>query len=385
MRISPVDLEATRGEGSVEPPSSFLQTPFWASFKSHHGWKSLYFEVAGLPERPLFFLTVLVRPLTRFASVVYVPLGPDVEITDVSRQAAVLDSLAKLLREYIPSNALCIRFDPPWGVVTKNDISSEREETVQQSAFPEIPGKPVRRAPSNVQPPDTVWLDLTRNEDELLSGMKAKWRYNIKLGEKKGVTVRFLSGDEGLRVGIDAFYRLYLETASRDGIAIHSREYYGDLITHAERLSASGDLSRFDKPISVRVYLAEHEGETLASIITLFCGEEAIYLYGASSNNKRNLMPAYSLQWQAIRDAREAGCTRYDFYGIPPEDDPSHPMYGLYRFKTGFGGFIVHRVGSLDVACKPILYCLYRLAEAARAFWFKKAVKAFRRETPRKS
>jgi len=96
-------------------------------------------------------------------------------------------------------------------------------------------------------------------------------------------------------------------------------------------------------------------------------------------------MPAYCLQWRAIRDAREARCKRYDFYGIPPVDDPAHPMYGLYRFKTGFGGSIVHRTGSVDLPLRPVLYGLYRLAEAGRAFWYKKLVKLFRRETPRKS
>jgi lipid II:glycine glycyltransferase (peptidoglycan interpeptide bridge formation enzyme) len=123
----------------------------------------------------------------------------------------------------------------------------------------------------------------------------------------------------------------------------------------------------------------------LASIITLFCGNEAVYLYGASSNEKRNLMPAYSLQWRAINDAIAFGCDRYDFYGIPPTNDESHPMHGLYRFKTGFGGSIVHRVGSYDIVLRPVLYFGYRFAEGARSFWFKKIVKILRKETLRKS
>ncbi|MGL4987163.1 MAG: lipid II:glycine glycyltransferase FemX, partial [Treponemataceae bacterium] len=106
--------------------------------------------------------------------------------------------------------------------------------------------------------------------------------------------------------------------------------------------------------------------------------EEAVYLYGASSNEKRNLMPAYLLQWVAIKDAKESGCIQYDFYGIPPTDDINHPMHGLYRFKTGFGGRIVHRVGSFDIPFS-IFYLPFRLAESLRSFWFKKIKKIFAR------
>ena len=372
------------------PPSSFLQTPFWADFKAAHGWKPLHFLVSGsngAPSGSAIFLTVLVRRFSRIASIAYVPLGPDIVCENVDDEGRYLSDLANLLKPYLPADTLCIRFDPPWGTVTPNIVSSETEKNSEhdgaiRAVFPPIPGKPVRPAPANIQPPDTVQLDLTMNSDALLAGMKPKWRYNIRLGEKKGVTVRFLEGTEGAGEGVDRFYELYLETAKRDGIAIHSKEYYADLV---RRGSGQQLRTHFDKPVSVRVYLAEHEGDTLASIITLFCGEEAVYLYGASSNKKRNLMPAYSLQWHAINDATLAGCKRYDFYGIPPEDDPSHPMYGLYRFKTGFGGSIIHRVGSLDIPIEPIRYGLYRIFEAIRSFWFKKLVKMVRRETQRKS
>jgi len=108
----------------------------------------------------------------------------------------------------------------------------------------------------------------------------------------------------------------------------------------------------------------------------LFCDNEGVYLYGASSNEHRNLMPAYSLQWKAILDAKDRGCTTWDFYGIPPNEDPSHPMFGLYRFKTGFGGTIIHRIGSVDVPLRPIMYTCYRIAEKVRYFWYKKLKKA---------
>jgi lipid II:glycine glycyltransferase (peptidoglycan interpeptide bridge formation enzyme) len=116
----------------------------------------------------------------------------------------------------------------------------------------------------------------------------------------------------------------------------------------------------------LRLYIAEHEGDALAAAVTLFWGEDAVYLYGASADRKRNLMPAYLLQWTAMRGAKDAGCLRYDLFGIPPGDDPAHPMAGLYRFKTGFGGTIVHRPGSLDFALRPARAALFRRAEEIR-------------------
>lgn len=389
MRVIAIDPHAIPPEGvACAPASSFLQTPFWASFKERHGWKPLYFLVEGAGVHAPFPLTVLVRRVARVASIAYVPMGPDVDIAGRDERSELLVSLSRLLRPFLPAMTLCVRFDPPWGTVEANSGKDEEGEgTLERPSnqIREVPVRPVRRASADVQPPDTVILDLTLDEETLLSAMKPKWRYNVRLGEKKGVTIRSLAGKEAEEAGIDAFYALYLETSARDGIAIHSRAYYRDLVRHAEEQAARPVRSPLDKSASVRVYLAEHEGDLLASIVTLFSGDEAVYLYGASSNEKRNLMPAYSLQWRAIRDAKAAGCARYDFYGIPPTNDPAHPMYGLYRFKTGFGGSIVHRVGSLDVPTIPVFYECYRVAESLRAFWFKKAVKAIRRETPRKS
>jgi lipid II:glycine glycyltransferase (peptidoglycan interpeptide bridge formation enzyme) len=118
--------------------------------------------------------------------------------------------------------------------------------------------------------------------------------------------------------------------------------------------------------VDIRLYLASHESEDIAGIITLFRKDEAVYLYGASANHKRNLMAPYALQWQAMRDAKAAGCVFYDLYGIPPDEDPFHPMAGLYRVKTGFGGTMIHRPGCWDYACKPVVTGLYRAAETVR-------------------
>jgi lipid II:glycine glycyltransferase (peptidoglycan interpeptide bridge formation enzyme) len=186
--------------------------------------------------------------------------------------------------------------------------------------------------------------------------MKPKWRYNIRLAEKKGVTV-YQADEEGL----DRFYALLRETAKRDGIAIHGKDYYGTLFSHRRDYAGASP----GVP-DIRLYLARQGEETLAAIITLFRGTAAVYLYGASSDRRRNLMAPYALQWRAMADAKAAGCLEYDLYGIPPREDPAHPMAGLYRFKTGFGGRIIHRSGSWDYAYRPVLKHLFTAAEGAR-------------------
>jgi lipid II:glycine glycyltransferase (peptidoglycan interpeptide bridge formation enzyme) len=198
-----------------------------------------------------------------------------------------------------------------------------------------------------------VLVDLAPTGEEILGAMKPKGRYNIGLAAKKGVVVE--RRDEA---GLDIFYALYGETAKRDGIAIHGPGYYQTLFACSRETAAQ----------EVRLYLAFHEGEPLAGVIVLFRGPRAVYLYGASSNQKRNLMAPYALQWRALQDAKASGCIEYDLYGIPPREDPSHPMAGLYRFKTAFGGRIVHRSGSWDYAYRPLRKNLFTAAERARKF-----------------
>jgi lipid II:glycine glycyltransferase (peptidoglycan interpeptide bridge formation enzyme) len=337
--------------------ASFLQSCFWGSFKARFGWKVFAFLAAwtpppqaGEPAEPARVLPLLVlyRRLGP-AAFAYVPWGPELpppsgpppqaEAAGEYRTAA-LEELAPALGKALPPDTAFIRFDLPWPSADA-DVSRNN---------PRLFGKTLRRAAADVQPPDTVIVDLSGSEQELLARMKSKWRYNIGLAEKKAVKVRQGGPEE-----LPSFYRLYRETAGRDGIAIHGMGYYQTLF----ELAAGGEEG-------VRLYLASHDGEDIAGIITLFRKEEAVYLYGASANHKRSLMAPYALQWQAIRDAKAAGCAFYDLYGIPPNDDPDHPMAGLFRFKTGFGGTIIHRPGSWDYARKPVVTALYHALEAGR-------------------
>jgi lipid II:glycine glycyltransferase (peptidoglycan interpeptide bridge formation enzyme) len=363
-----------------------LQSPFWADFKAAHGWKPLFFR----PPTAADSVLALVRTF-RFFSLAYVPLWQPCSRTaplpllnidpcgchpgQPLPTPADFIAAACALKPLLPANTLCVRFEPPALFASlgecagwKRDLTARREcPNVDRCARRACPvcGHNPRRSRlfpgAVVQPPDTVLLDLTPGTEDLRGAMKSKCRYNIRLAEKNGVTVRRTNAAE-----IGVFYDLYGITAQRDKIAVHSRSYYEDLLNR----SAPG--------YDTRLYIASHDGEDLAAIITLFTAKEAVYLYGASSNNKRNLMPAYLLQWQAIQDAKAFGSRVYDFYGIPPTEDGTHPLHGLWRFKTGFGGAIVHRAGTLDAPLSP-LYGTYRLVETARTVWYKRLNKLLRR------
>lgn len=334
-----------------------MQSEFWARFKAETGWHAHLFaaedaqggDAAGRDDEPvLLVLTrhILSLPLLRFLRFAYVPHGPAAPENRDSA-ASMLSDLALSVHEQVGEFLVFLRFDLDW--------EKDAHKAWLSGGMPQR----MRRG-KDVQVPDTVILDLGRSEEELLAAMKPKWRYNIRLAGKKGVEI----GREGPEA-LETFYGLYLETARRDGIAIHPESYYRTLFSTA---ADYGDAS-------LSIWVARHEGRALASIITLFMGGHATYLYGASSDEKRNFMPAYALQWAAILAARAEGCRDYDFFGIPPDGNPAHPMAGLYQFKTGFGGRILHRAGSVDVVYRPLLYMLVHTAEAARLFWFKTARK----------
>jgi lipid II:glycine glycyltransferase (peptidoglycan interpeptide bridge formation enzyme) len=248
-----------------------------------------------------------------------------------------------------------LRYDLPWGREGEHTFPSPLDH-----------GPYLRKSPADIQPSHTVILPIDSPEEDILKQMKQKTRYNIRLAKKKGVVIREYSRED-LKEGLEVWYGLYRETAKRDRIALHSFDYYAILFRLAAAYPGSG--------ITVKLLSADIDNRMVAGIIVAIKDETAWYLYGASSNYKRNYMPNHLLQWEGIRLAREAGCRYYDFFGIPPKNDPAHPMYGLYRFKTGFGGTIVHRYGCYDVVLKSLYYKGYTMAEKARTFYFKKMKK----------
>jgi lipid II:glycine glycyltransferase (peptidoglycan interpeptide bridge formation enzyme) len=202
------------------------------------------------------------------------------------------------------------------------------------------------RSSQTVQFSSTMVLDVRGTDDQLLAGMKTKTRYNVRLAEKRGVAVRAGSQGEDL----DRLYALYAETAVRDGFVIRPRDYY---------LRAWG--SFVDAGLA-QPFLAEIGGRAVAGLIVFRFGDRAWYLYGMSSSSQREAMPNHALQWAAIRWARDAGCLAYDFWGAPEAADPADPLWGLYRFKEGFGAHHVRLIGSWDHSRRPGLHWVYTFA-----------------------
>ena len=185
-----------------------------------------------------------------------------------------------------------------------------------------------------VQPEATRLLRIDLDPESLKAGFKPKTRYNLNLAEKKGVRV---SGSRD----VATFARLATATGKRQGVHLPGVSYY------------QAALEIFGPSDEVRLYLAEHEGDTLGGIMVFRFGKTAYYLFGGSSDLKRELMPNYLLHWQAMLDFRALGCDTYDWWGIPEEPAPDHPWFGLYRFKTGFGGETVRYTGLYEHVLRP--------------------------------
>ena len=321
LRARRVELDALAGD-------ELLQSGFWGAFRARLGWRPLAVAVAGVGT------LLLLGRRTPAGTFVYCPLGPRVEPTS-GASGAYLDRLARAVRPLLPPASFAVRFDTPW---------------------PEERWSGSRRAAPAVQPRSTVIVDLLRDEADLLAAMKPKTRYNVRLAERRGVAVR-----EAGAAGLDGWYRLHRDMARRQGITRHGPRYFHELFRTADSYCGRGP--------RLLLLMAAYDGEDVAGIVVSLFGRRARYLYGASSDRHRHAMPNYGLQWAAMRLAREAGCHTYDLFGIPRTADPSLPMAGLYRMKTGFGGEIVHRAPAHDAVLNRPRHAAFRAAERARAWY----------------
>jgi lipid II:glycine glycyltransferase (peptidoglycan interpeptide bridge formation enzyme) len=270
----------------------------------------------------------------------YVPKGPLVDPQDEAACRALLGAVHQRCRA---RRAIMQKIEPEqW----------EGEGAIPWTRYGFVPSV------QSIQPRRTILIDLSGDEETLLERMKSKTRYNIRLAERKGVRVH-----EGGVEDVGAFTRLMAATSERNAFGVHAPAYY-------ERAFAS-----FHPLDMVRLFMATYEGEPIAGVMVFACGARAWYAYGASGNQHRNKMPTYAVQWAAIQWARSRGCRSYDLYGVPDEDEErleagfqerSDGLWGVYRFKRGFGGQLVRSIGAFDYAYNKPLYWLYRRALALR-------------------
>ena len=190
-----------------------------------------------------------------------------------------------------------------------------------------------------IQPRYVFRLNVeNKTEEDLLAGFHQKWRYNIRLAERKGVTVK-ICGKEM----VPDFARLMLTTGVRDGFVTRKPAYFSDMLDNLGE--------------HARLYMAfSAENEPIAGTLAIHYGDKVWYLYGASSNEHRNLMPNYLLQWRMIQWAVETHCRVYDFRGVSGDVTEDNPLYGLFRFKQGFGGEFTEFVGEEDLVLSPFTY-----------------------------
>ncbi|MBE7551083.1 MAG: peptidoglycan bridge formation glycyltransferase FemA/FemB family protein [Anaerolineales bacterium] len=316
-----------------------LQSWAWGELKGRFGWSA----VRVRPPGDKAAAQILFRRLPLGLTLAYIPKGPVVDWTD-SEQCRTF--FAALHAEAKKRRAVLLKFEPNlWSPDFSLDFphAEAAVNLLTRSGF----------TPADaIQPRTSLVIDLSGDEAAILAAMKQKTRYNIRLAEKKGVTIRH-GGPEDVTI----FYQLAQITAVRDSFGVHNLDYY----------RAAYDLFAPDR---CALLLAEFAGRPLAALMAFSFGREAYYFYGASSSEQRNLMAPYLLQWEAIRWAKSQGCTRYDLWGIPDADlvtleaefERRHDnLWGVYRFKRGFGGQWVQSIDAFDYVYNPLLYQFYKL------------------------
>lgn len=344
------------------------QTSFWSKVKRKQGLLSmafdfkarnrdLYIDVGGYSYTRADFLMFL-QYVNQDNCLAYVPYGPEIEPSE-ENQGLFLEELSEQLRSYLPTGCLGIRYDLNWmSHWDKEDNYSDDgiwlgapDKELQELQFNfDTKNGNLLKSNSDILPSSTIIVDLSPSEDEILMRMKPKTRYNIGLAQRKGIEVR-----SGTMKDLKIWYELYLETAHRNGLHINDISYFNSVF--------ATKLENENQPVSVKMLIAYYDEIPLAAMFLIISDTRATYLYGASSSRYRNLMPTYALQWKAMQLSKSCGCTEYDMFGISPSADPSHPMYGLFKFKTGFGGKIFHQMGCWDYPLMSDNYTLFQASE----------------------
>jgi peptidoglycan pentaglycine glycine transferase (the first glycine) len=327
------------------PGYHILQTWQWGQIKSAYGWDPMpqvWRDKTGKVSAAALVLSRTIRPggFSMPLRMLYVPRGPLVNWSDQELSNQVLNDLEKLTEE---QGAIFIKIDPevvlkkgPWEAVGGKG-TEEGEETVVN-----LKRRGWQFSSDQVQFRNTLTLDLSDREEDLLARMKQKTRYNLRLAERKGVRVR-----EGNPGDYAMLYRMYAETSIRDGFVIRPESYYCKVWKYFEEEGLS------------KTFIAEIDGQNIAGLILFHFNKKAWYLYGMSSQHHREMMPNYLLQWKAICYARTIGCQEYDLWGAPDVFDEKDPMWGVFRFKEGLGGMILQTAGAWDYAPRPLLYKAY--------------------------
>jgi lipid II:glycine glycyltransferase (peptidoglycan interpeptide bridge formation enzyme) len=345
------------------PDPHFLQTYEWGQVKAKYGWVPYYavwtadgkFTVSQTTENwsldtgdIVAAALILKRTALRRFSIFYAPKGPLMDWTNESLRKRVLDDLQSFAKK---QGAIFLKLDPD--VVLGRGVPASVDEVIENSG--QVVMSDLRRrgwveSSDQIQFRNTVMVDLSASEEDILMRMKQKTRYNVRLAEKKDVTVRVGSADD-----LPMLYKMYAETSVRDGFVIRDEEYY---MTVWKTFLSQDSITNYQLPIAV-LLIAEVDNEPVAAIFLFIFAGCGYYVYGMSRDKHREKMPTYLLQWAAMKYAKAHGCLTYDLWGAPDVFDESDSMWGVYRFKEGLGGEVVRTLGAYDFAPSKFWYSMY--------------------------
>ncbi|HZJ84722.1 MAG TPA: peptidoglycan bridge formation glycyltransferase FemA/FemB family protein [Syntrophomonadaceae bacterium] len=312
----------------------FLQLWEWGQVKKRMGWEPLplVLEEDGEIKAALLILKKNLPIPGLKKCIFYSPRGPVVDLENGSLVTALFNGAEKVARDH---GAILLKLDP--------DVKHDNDSFASKLADYGFKKNETGLDFEGVQPNYVFRLDITPDEDTLLKNMHSKWRYNIRLAGRRGVSIREASGKNDLQI----FYDILLETAKRDKFLIRGYEYFEWIWDNLVENKYA------------QVFLAEYEGQVIAATLAMLTGDKVWYLYGASSNEHRNVMPNYLIQWQMIQWAKEHKCKMYDFRGVSGDIDENNPLYGLYRFKKGFSGEFTEFIGEWDYVYSAFFYFLW--------------------------
>ncbi len=335
------------------PNPHLLQTWEWAQVKAAYGWQPmpLVWRTRGEATPAFAAAMILKKQILRrgFAArlcLLYVPKGPLMDWSDSQRRREVLADLLDVARTH---RAIFVKIDPDVLLGKGIPGTDEASEDVGGIAIEsELRGSGWLFASDQIQFRNSVWIDLSEPEGQILANMSQKARYNVRLAEKKGVMIRG-AGPDDLR----GLYKMYAETSARDGFVIREEEYYRHVC------GTFMEMTRLGQEPRAEALIAEVEDEPVAALFLFQFAGRAYYLYGMSRPAHREKMPNHLLQWEAIRRAKRHGCDVYDLWGAPDHFDPEDSMWGVFRFKQGLGGEVIRTLGAWDYPASPFWYRMY--------------------------
>ena len=350
---------------SALPNPHFLQTYEWGQVKAKYGWIPYYavwtddgkFLISQTTDNwsldtehcvaacLILKKQILNRGFAARLSILYAPKGPLLDWSNESLRTRVLNDLQAFAKE---QGAIFLKIDPD--IVLGRGVPNS-EGDVTENSGQAMKSELMRRgwiySSDQIQFRNTVLVDVTSSEEEMLARMKPKTRYNIRLSEKKGVSVRVGTQDD-----LPMLYKMYAETSVRDGFVIRDENYYMTVWKLFMQSTVHG------QPSTVPL-IAEVEGQPVAAIFLFMFAGRAYYVYGMSRKLHREKMPTYLLQWEAMKRAKINGCNAYDLWGAPEVFDEGDSMWGVYRFKEGLGGEVIRTLGAYDFAPSNFWYKLY--------------------------